>query len=366
MIGLTNKQRRCMGLEEIPDNWDRVELADDCLIYFDGDTIRKEIDYNDEWYRESSVQIETEQNRSMIVPKTCRGKLKKLTYSNVLNRPAYGMYFAWNGKYGGSITLANYTTQVTYYNSEYEGISICSRKELKAWLEQWESETTEERLQEVQRFATAPRRHCKYQEGDFFRFRFDRSHYGYGRILFDVEAWKKRGNPFWDVLMGKVLVVQIYHIVTQDLDISVQELAALPACPSQFIMDNLFYYGECEIIGNMPLTGEVDYPIMYGRSISALEPDKMIFCQGKVYQEFPLGKWKPIGKKGENYINNSVGWGLDLNKNVIEQCIAKNSNQPYWEQEQFDFAGDLRNPKNRKIYRKLMKQMEKQSSMENV
>lgn len=356
MIELTNNQRRCLGLEEIPESWDQVELGEGCLIYFDGDTIRKEITYEEEWYRESSVQIETQQNRSMIVPKTSRGKLKKLTRSNVLDRSAYGMYLDWYGR-SRSVRLANYTTQVTYYNSKQEGISVCSWEELKSWLEQWEADTTEERLQEVQQFATNKRRHCKYKEGDFFRFRFDRSHYGYGRILFDVQAWEKKGNSFWDVLFGKALVVQVYHIVTQDSNISVQKLATLPVCPSQFIMDNLFYYGECEIIGNMPLTGEVDYPIMFGRSINTLDPDKVIFCQGKEYQEFPLGKLKPIGKK--DYSNKSIGWDLDVNKKVMEQCVQKKSNKPYWEQELFGMDGDLRNPKNRRAYQKLMKQIRK-------
>ena len=354
MIELTNSQRHCLGLEEISETWDKMELAEGCLIYLDGDIIRKTITYEEDWYRESSMQIETQQNRSMIVPKTSRGKLKKLTQSNVLDRSAYGMYLDWDGR---SVRLANYTTQVTYYNSRYEGISIYSQEELKNWLEQWETETTEERLQEVQEFATNKRRHCKYKEGDFFRFRFDRSYYGYGRILFDVEAWEKKGNPFWDVLMGKALVVQVYHIVTQDPDIPVQKLAVLPACPSQFIMDNLFYYGECEIVGNMPLTGEVDYPIMYGRSIDALDPDKVIFCQGKMYQEFPLGKLKPIGKK--DYSNKAMGWDLEINKNVVEQCIRKKSNKPYWEQNFLGIDGDLRNPENHRACQKLMKQMRK-------
>lgn len=28
MIELTNHQRRCLGLEEIPESWDKVELAE--------------------------------------------------------------------------------------------------------------------------------------------------------------------------------------------------------------------------------------------------------------------------------------------------------------------------------------------------
>lgn len=351
MIELTNGQRRCLGLEEIPENWDRVELGEENIIYFEGDTIRKEIAHGEDFYRESSMMIETEQDRTMIVPKTSRGKLKKLTLANVLDRASCGMYLQWSR---GCVTLANYTTQVTYYSSDYEGIRIDSREEFKSWLEKWEEETTKERLQEVQKFAAAKRKHCRYSEGDFFRFRFDRGTYGYGRILFDIEKWKKQGNPFWDILMGKALVAQVYHIVTENPHVSMEELVRLPACPSQYIMDNIFYYGECEIIGNMPLTGEVDYPVMYGRSISALDPDKIIFCRGREYREFAIEDVKPV--RGD-YRNNSIGWKLDVSKTVVEECIRKNSNMPYWNQNFFGMKGDLRNPENKRVYKKIRKQV---------
>ena len=79
-----------------------------------------------------------------------------------------------------------------------------------------------------------------------------------------------------------------------------------------------------------------------------------------MYQEFPLGKLKPLGKKEKDYSNKSIGWDLDVNKNVVEQCIKKKSNKPYWEQELFGMDGDLRNPINQRAYQKLMKQIGKQ------
>lgn len=351
MTELTNNQRRCLGLEEIPVSWDRMELGEGNSIYFDGDTIRKETAYAEGFYRESSMMVETEQNRTMLVPKNSRGKLKKLTRSHVLDRASYGMYLQWDR---GVVTLANYTTQVTYYTSAYEGIRIDSKEAFTDWLERWEKETTSEGFREIQGFAAAKRKHCRYQEGDFFRFRFDRRTYGYGRILFDIGKWKKAGNPFWDILMGKALVVQLFHIVTEDPHVPMEELAGLPVCPSQFIMDNIFYHGECELIGNMPLTGEVDYPVMYGRSIDARDPDKIIFCRGREYRECSAGDVKPV--RGD-YRNNSIGWSLKINKAVMEECIRKNSNMPYWDQELFGLEGDLRNPKNRHTYKKIRKQM---------
>lgn len=351
MLELTNHQRQCLGLEEISENWDRVELAEGNIIYFDeNDVIRKEIAREALFYRESSLWIETQQDRTMLIPKTSRGKIKKLTLSNVLDRSSYGMYLVWNGE-SGNVQLANVTTQVTYYHSCLEGISITNQQDWQNWLEAWENETTEEKLREVQEFATRKRKHCHYKEGDFFRFRWDRHTFGYGRILFDVTAWTKQGNPFWNILMGRPLVVQVYHIVTQDADLSVEDLVSLPACPSQFIMDNIFYYGECEILGNLPFTGEIDYPVMYGKSISALEPDKIIFCRGKEYREFSE---KEISWSHRSYLNNGIGWNFDLNKKVIEQCIQEKSNQPYWAQDLYGMKDDLRNPKNRSAYEEIL------------
>lgn len=47
----------------------------------------------------------------MILPKTNKGKPKKLTKANLEKFYCEGMYFSF---YDGYITLANYTTQQTY------------------------------------------------------------------------------------------------------------------------------------------------------------------------------------------------------------------------------------------------------------
>lgn len=88
--------------------------------------------------------------------------------------------------------------------------------------------------------------------------------------------------------MGKPLCVLIYHIMTEDPDVSVEELEQLASCPSQYVMDNVFYYGEYEVIGNRPLPerdSDIDYPILYGRSIDARDRDKICYCRGGEVEE---------------------------------------------------------------------------------
>lgn len=216
-----------------------------------------------------------------------------------------------------------------------------SGEELERFLEQWMADTDQEELERIHAFARAKRKHCRFQEGDFFRFRIDRTHYGYGRILMDVMKWKKSGEKFWDILMGRPLVVSVYHTVTENPLMDVRELALLKSCPSQFIMDNRFYYGEYEVIGHAPLPETVDYPIMYGPSISALDRDKIIFQWGRIYQEIP---WHGNTVVPGDFRNNGIGCSLDVDKNVLEACIKEDSNEPYWNRPG-TYGRDLRNPK---------------------
>lgn len=74
------------------------------ILYFDGDIIRKRISiqYSGS-YQEDTVYLKTLENRTMIAPKTGKGKPKKLNAVNLQRYNAEGMYFF----YGGYITLGN-------------------------------------------------------------------------------------------------------------------------------------------------------------------------------------------------------------------------------------------------------------------
>lgn len=355
---LTNEQRKNLGLELVEPTWERVEIPNNCvnpelstgkdILFFEGDILRKVIWLENKGsFLENSYCLRTQDNRTMIAPITAKGKPKRLNGANIQRCAPYGMYIRFSGGYEtrGSFSLRNYTTQLTCFSSAFAGLPFMDVQEFQDFLAKWITDTSDEDLAEIQAFANAKRRHCKYKEGDFFRFRYDRRHYGYGRILLDVRKFMKAGGKFWNILMGKPLCVSIYHIVTENPDVSIEELLKLDSCPSEYMMDNKFYYGEYEIIGNAPLPddpAEIDYPIMYGRSISRLDPDKICYCRGKVYREIPIEGNELLQK---NFINNGISFEPYVNKKLIEACIQARCNEPYWAvQPKVSYDHDLRNP----------------------
>lgn len=367
---LTNEQRKCLGLELVEPAWEREERPVDCskteiiteknILFFDGDILRKAIWlYENGSFFENSYYLRTQNNRTMIAPVTAKGKPKRLSSANILCCTAYGMYAFFDGEYEkkGSFLLANYTTRQTYFSSRLAGLPDMNVGEFQHFLDKWVAETSEEDLIEIQAFAKANRTHCKYKEGDFFRFKYDRRTYGYGRILMDVRRFMKDGGKFWDILMGKPLCISIYHIVTENPNVQIADLQALDSCPSEYIMDNIFYYGEVEIIGNVPLPEEpdaVDYPIMYGAALSG--PANMIcYSRGKEYREI-LREGSELLQR--DFRNNGIGFFLGVDKTLVEECIEAGSNEPYWTRDiKNGYSRDLRNPVHRNELEYVCRQM---------
>ncbi|MBR4083773.1 MAG: hypothetical protein IKK33_05770 [Lachnospiraceae bacterium] len=77
--------------------------------------------------------------------------------------------------------------------------------------------------------------------------------------------------------MGRPVIIEVFHVLTEDGNLMPNELADLPTIPSQYLMDNALYYGEYQIIGQGPLPNIPDYPIMYGQSISYIDRNKIMF-----------------------------------------------------------------------------------------
>lgn len=367
---LTNEQRTYLGLELIDPAWERVEIPNNCvkpelstgkdILFFDGDVLRKVIWlHNTGSFLENSYRLRTQDNRTMIAPITERGKPKRLNGVNIQRCTPYGMYFKFSGGYElrGGVHLANYTTQKTYYSSGFAGIPSMDSAGLQDFLDRWIADTGPDDLAEIQAFAKAKRQHCKYREGDFFRFKYDRRNYGYGRILLDVRNFIKNGGTFWDMLMGKPLCVSVCHIVTEDPDVSIGELLKLHSCPSEYIMDNRFYYGEYEIIGNAPLPEdpeEIDYPVMYGQSIDGHDRNKICYCRGKEYREIPLDEKALLQK---DFKKNGVSYGLHINRTLVLDCIKAGSNEPFWaKRPEVSYTYDLRNP----LYKKELEYVRQQ------
>lgn len=352
---LNNIQRKNLGLFQIESKWECVQISKDKYIYFDGDRIKKLIDVDEDnnYYFEVNINQKTIENRTYLEPNS-KGKVFKLTYSNLKNRANSGMYFLYNSKH---IVLGNIRTQRTYYNSRMAGVKkLENYDELDKWLEDWIDSTTEKDLYEINIFKDEERNIYKFKEGDFFRFNVDRGLYGYGRIILNYFKLRKEKKPHWR-LMGKPLIAKVYHILTNNENVSIDEIKKLKSFPSDYIFDNSFVYGDFNIIGNLPLEeDELDYPISYGISDNMQDRNKIYFQYGETFKSIPFNNDNCFG----DFKKNEVGWNLAIDRNILEECIKEGSNLPYWIKysKSYQLHKDLRHPYNIKIKEKVFEQME--------
>jgi len=362
---LTNEQRKYLGITPVENNWELVKLFDN-HVYFDGDIIRKEITVSEQSYFERDLYEKTAENRTILLPKTEKGKPKKLNFTATQAFRGADVYFAFSDSY---LTISSFTTQITYYAERFKDKDLGF---LKTWLNKWIAETSEKDLQEIDTFKNAERKHYKYKEGDFFAFKIGRRQWGFGRILIDVQKTIKANNFQRDEhygltnLMGKSLIVKVYHKISNDLNVDLKELSETMALPSQVIMDNNFFYGENPIIGHKPLENdEYDMLISYSQSINSDNYHKVYLQYGFIYKEIDISKFNKylryddktlyLGYEENPYRKESTGYALSTD--TLQKCIETKSNLPYWEceDERYDRKLDLRNPANNEIKKDIFK-----------
>ena len=370
---LNNEQRRALALDEVECGWTKKNLSDLHWIYLDGNTIRKSVVIREDYqtkrrisYAEYSYEMQTDDSHTFILPKTGRGKLSKLTPSAMDNSIPKGIFLNYGS---GCMSIVNYTTQITYCyydNLPSERDDLTGLQDL---VRRWMEGLTDHDRCSLEAFRTAKRKHCKFGAGDFFRFRIGQHQWGFGRILFDVSKYRKdpsfdrEHNRWFAELMGKPLVIKVYHIISDTPDIDINDLVALGAFPSQPIFDNRFFYGEYEIIGNRELEqDEMDMPISFSSYINDDTHITYVYIQhGFIFRQLEkkncpksiveLTEVHPIGTYGQS----GVGFHLNIMTipEVMSACVNKQSNDPYWDSGYGKY--DLRSPNNAAIRERIFK-----------
>ena len=358
---LTNEQRKYLGLIPVEEHWELVKFDNGIYYYFEDDTIKKEIKVSKNYYHEAELNEKTAENRTMILPKTKRGKIKKFNYTATQSFSPFGTYFTFSTD---GVIIANYTTQRTYYSEIFSEKEKISLDDLKKWLDKWMKETTEEDLEEIEEFKNAKRKHCKFNEGDFFAFKISRREWCFGRILMDVsklrkdENFKKNKNYGLANLMGKPLIIKVYHKISDNKNIDLKELSKCLALPSQAIMDNIFYYGEAIILGNLPLKPEEnDMFISVSESISGIDKNIAYLQYGLIYREIPLSDYEKLIKElkiGPQTLRRE-GIGFGIYTDDLKECIEAKSNSPFWKKYKKHNIPDLKNPDHIELKRKIFK-----------
>lgn len=326
---LDNKYRKFLGLAEVLPSWTRLEVCNE-VFYHDGESLLKEIRHDKDGYFECDLNesLPEKFNRSVIE------KFKP------------NIYFSYSSQ---RIKIGNIASQRTYIEDVTD--------DLEQWLNTWMNETTETDLAELEKFSKQSKSKQKYSEGDFFAFKLSRRQWGFGRIIYDIHKRKKSEefvagkNYGLSNLLGHPLIVQVYHHISSTPDITIEELKGKKMLPSQPIFDNRFLYGDYRIIGNAPVEMSEIIPLeSFGRSLDANDPFWYVQYDF-TYRE----KRKHPFLISKEYKNESIGFGLRVNEKLINDCIASDSNDPYWKQDYFYIREDLRSPANAKIRRRIFR-----------
>lgn len=347
---LTNDQRQCFGIAPVDAGWRRIALPRskyddfDTVFYADGDHIRHVVCHGEYKHTEYAVDENLSPDGLCILPKRS-SKPIKLSAATLVKRSPVGMglsYHRYPLDEHGHVTLCNVTAMQDYYTSALSGDRIGDIEDFRRWVSWWCEQTTQADLADIAAFAGRTMKTVKHREGDVFRFRWNRKHWGYGRILLDWAKLRREKIPMWDCLMTKPVVIQLFQIVTEDPNLPLKTVLAQETIPAENLMDNALHYGEFEIIGNAPLPENRDElcPIMYGRTLDVRE-NRTLYQQGRIFREIP--DRKTIGS--QDYRNNGVSGVPHITMPEMLQIIREGE-QTYWTQPYYTRKEDLRNPAN--------------------
>ncbi|MDH7912400.1 immunity 26/phosphotriesterase HocA family protein [Winogradskyella sp. SYSU M77433] len=366
MFELTNDQRLYFGLESIKDTWVRKELPKetDSILYFEGDTIKKLIISNENEYLEYQYDEDTD-NKDFLLPKTKKGKSKRLTLSTLYSRKAIGIYLKVRSN--GSLMIGNYTSQKMFYSRDWEcSLSNGELFSLEEMITDFIEKSPLNHLSSIKIFREDKRKNVKYKAGDFFAFKINRTEYGFGRVLLDINKIRKKKliaeNHGLQLLMGPAVLIKVYAFKSENKSVNIEELRELKAFPSEYIVDNVLFYGEYEIIGNLPLEiKELDFPISYGRRI---DQTPNVFLQwGLIHEELSVSKFsKYMSGINDNlpennpsrfmrnpYGNYGIGFRSSYSALEIDRLINSKDKFGFSSGENYLLQRDLRNPINEVI-----------------
>lgn len=365
MFELTNDQRVCFGLVPVEEYWIPLRLkpspyhSHTTIAYLDGSTLRKYIETGEDRYIEYEICEQLSEDLRYLMPKTTKGKPVLLSAAALEKRTPLGMGLSWRSRYS-EFHLFSLISNRTFYTNTYDPVAANNLASFAAWVERWCAETTHADLDEIAHFAAEPRKHVKFREGDVFRFRINRRLWGYGQLLMDYGRLRREKIPFWNNHMGTPLICGIFQIATERQDITLDELRTLPRSPSEYMMDNVLYYGTFEIIGNLPIK-DPDYPICYGEGVSRDRSAKLQ-C-GTLFLK--LDDQRAMFPDGD-FSKSVIGFYPELRLDVLMACIKTGSNAPYWVWRDNSVFHDLRDPKFQAELEQICEQFNISKSMLNM
>ncbi|MBQ4792861.1 immunity 26/phosphotriesterase HocA family protein [Pectobacterium versatile] len=320
--------RPYFGLEPLSSEWDIITVRDGYFICFDGDTVRKRITATELNYQEEDVIIHTRE-RDVILPRTARGKEKKLTYTSVSSVMADGIVFSAgvrtlnSGSYG-YINASNYRNSIGLPLPECRHLT--TKEEIVDWLRSYRERLPADYAHKLERLMSSKNQQHKTVPGDIFRVEIDLHTDGYVLVIGNLRQMQKdelfAEHSIWNDVMTMPLFVRPYLLCTTERNLPLSEIVASPLSEKcSIVMDNSFLRGNYEYVGSKTLSeDDILFPVGYGPSISAQKSGYRL-------------SWGPCSiekasqdtafKAGRSYMNNGAY------SSVSAECFADNGFPDY-------------------------------------
>ncbi|XYQ52811.1 Imm26 family immunity protein [Pectobacterium carotovorum] len=320
--------RPYFGLEPLSSEWDIITVRDGYFICFDGDTVRKRITATELNYQEEDVIIHTRE-RDVILPRTARGKEKKLTYTSVSSVMADGIVFSAgvrtlnSGSYG-YINASNYRNSIRLPLPECRHLT--TKEEIVDWLRSYRDRLPADYANKLERLMSAKNQQHKTVPGDIFRVEIDLHTDGYVLVIGNLRQMQKdelfAEHSIWNDVMTMPLFVRPYLFSTTERNPPLSEIVALPLSEKCWIvMDNAFLRGNYEYVGSKVLSEEdILFPVGYGPNISTKRSDyRLSWGPSSIVK----ASQDTVFKAGRNYMNNGAY------SSVSAECFAGNGFPDY-------------------------------------
>ena len=268
-IDMTDRYRYYYGLSPIKPEWEKSvmysvthSIVRRTELFYEGDVIKKFI-YEEDFlggrkhYTECDTDAPTK-NRELLLPKTERGRARNITPS-LLQTPTYmnahiivdicpkdkdsGGVWSFNSSNDQQLPLPSQT--------------IHSREDFTEYTEKYIASLPPDYDKLLDNFKTKKRRTVKFTAGDIFRIQTDVRHYTYCLILGKVRQllkWQEvpEKHPLQRVMTQPIMYRQ-YAIITENADMTAEELEKIPLLPMQMAQDNEVLWETYPIVGNKKL-----------------------------------------------------------------------------------------------------------------
>lgn len=349
---ITNSQRNYFGLQEIDPSWKEIVVQSEnfndfnVVIYVDDKIVKKCIIFGEKKYKEMQLNEELTDNLSEIIRED--GKTSSL--DSIINKSAKKVTISFDAP---NISIYNASSKKTFYSNFFENkANLNNLSDFKKWVNKWCETMPNEDIADIIKFSGEDHpENVNYKEGDVFRVKLSRDVYGYGKILLTYKSMRENGEKYWESVMGTPVIASLYHILTENKNMTVQELEKLKSFPSELVMDTNFVTGEYEIIGSTTVDEKTaDFPYMYGRELS--KPKTTFFQHGRTFI-----KLDGVDPLYNSYKYCGVLSNIGLNLDLMKKCIEDGSNLAYFEFGPVYTKSDLRNPKNKLKLEEIKKQL---------